>query len=232
MPLRDLLLALLVVVIWGLNFVAIKWGVAEVPPFLLTALRYLGCALPAVFFVRKPDVSWRILIAYGFSVGVLQFSFLSRRAAVAGAGGGRRHRPLRPSCHRQRTSGRSDVRALGDDAGRRILLGALQYRHQARRAHRHVRLRRLGEPRAAAADAGHVARLRRTQRAGRAALHFARCALFRAVHRLWLDPGRLWPLGDSPRALSSEPCRALLPAGPDRRFCRGRLGPRRSGYAV
>src|SRR5215217_686225 len=76
MPLRDLLLALLVVVIWGLNFVAIKWGVAEVPPFLLTALRYLGCALPAVFFVRKPDVSWRILIAYGFSVGVLQFSFL------------------------------------------------------------------------------------------------------------------------------------------------------------
>lgn len=76
MPLRDLLLALLVVVIWGLNFVAIKWGVAEVSPFLLTFLRYLGCALPAVFFVRKPAVSWKILIAYGLTVGVLQFSFL------------------------------------------------------------------------------------------------------------------------------------------------------------
>lgn len=76
MPLRDLALALGVVFIWGLNFVAIKWGVAEIPPFLLTALRYLGCALPAVFFIRKPQLGWPVLIAYGFSVGVLQFGFL------------------------------------------------------------------------------------------------------------------------------------------------------------
>src|SRR5687768_5924489 len=73
---RDLLLALGVVIVWGLNFVAIKWGVDEVPPFMLTALRYLGCALPAVFFIRRPAVSWRMLILYGFTVGVLQFSFL------------------------------------------------------------------------------------------------------------------------------------------------------------
>ena len=76
MSLRDLLLALGVVLIWGLNFVAIKWGVDEVPPFLLTALRYIGCALPAVFFIRKPQVGWPMLIAYGLTVGVLQFSFL------------------------------------------------------------------------------------------------------------------------------------------------------------
>lgn len=73
---RDLGLALGVVVIWGLNFIAIKWGVDEVPPFMLTALRYLGCALPAVFFIRRPAVSWRILGLYGLTVGVLQFSFL------------------------------------------------------------------------------------------------------------------------------------------------------------
>ena len=76
MPLRDIALALGVVLIWGLNFVAIKWGVDEVPPFLLTALRYIGCALPAVFFIRKPQVGWPMLIAYGLTVGVLQFSFL------------------------------------------------------------------------------------------------------------------------------------------------------------
>lgn len=76
MSLRDIGLALLVVIIWGLNFVAIKWGVDEVPPFLLTALRYLGCALPAVFFVRRPAVPLRLLLAYGLTVGVLQFSFL------------------------------------------------------------------------------------------------------------------------------------------------------------
>lgn len=76
MPLRDIALALGVVLIWGLNFVAIKWGVDEISPFLLTGLRYLGCALPAVFFIRKPNVGWPVLIAYGLTVGVLQFSFL------------------------------------------------------------------------------------------------------------------------------------------------------------
>ena len=76
MPLRDIALALGVVLIWGLNFVAIKWGVDEVSPYLLTALRYIGCALPAVFFIRRPKVGWPLLIAYGMTVGVLQFSFL------------------------------------------------------------------------------------------------------------------------------------------------------------
>lgn len=76
MPFRDIALALGVVLIWGLNFVAIKWGVDEISPFMLTALRYLGCALPAVFFIRKPQVGWPVLIAYGMTVGVLQFSFL------------------------------------------------------------------------------------------------------------------------------------------------------------
>ncbi len=76
MPPRDIWLALGVVCIWGLNFVAIRWGVDEISPFLLTALRYLGCALPAVFFVRRPKVGWPILVLYGLLVGVLQFSFL------------------------------------------------------------------------------------------------------------------------------------------------------------
>lgn len=73
---RDMLLALFVVIIWGVNFVAIKWGVEEVPPLLLTALRYLAAALPAVFFVRPPKVRISILILYGLAVGVLQFGFL------------------------------------------------------------------------------------------------------------------------------------------------------------
>lgn len=76
MPLRDLLLALAIVLVWGVNFVAIKWALAEVPPFLLTALRYIGCILPAIFFVRRPPISWGIILAYGLAVGVLQFSFM------------------------------------------------------------------------------------------------------------------------------------------------------------
>jgi O-acetylserine/cysteine efflux transporter len=73
---RDLILALLVVIVWGLSFIAIRWGVDEVTPLLMTALRYTFAALPAVFFVRKPDVAWRVLIAYGLAIGVGQFGFL------------------------------------------------------------------------------------------------------------------------------------------------------------
>jgi O-acetylserine/cysteine efflux transporter len=73
---RDLILALFVVTVWGVNFVAIRWGVDEVAPLLMTALRYLLAALPAVFFIRRPAASWTILIGYGFAIGVAQFGLL------------------------------------------------------------------------------------------------------------------------------------------------------------
>ena len=73
---RDLLLALAVMVVWGVNFMAIKWGVAEVPPLLLTALRYVVAVLPAIFFVRRPQVALGVLVAYGLFIGVGQFGFL------------------------------------------------------------------------------------------------------------------------------------------------------------
>lgn len=73
---RDLILTLLVVTVWGVNFVAIRWGVDEVAPLLMTALRYLLAAIPAVFFIRRPAVSWPMLIGYGFAIGVLQFGLM------------------------------------------------------------------------------------------------------------------------------------------------------------
>ena len=76
MPPRHIALALAIVVVWGVNFMAIKWGVAEVPPLLLTALRYVVALLPAVFFVKRPQVAFGILVAYGLCIGVGQFGFL------------------------------------------------------------------------------------------------------------------------------------------------------------
>ncbi len=76
MSLRHLLLALGVATVWGLNFVAIRWGVDEVPPLLLTALRFTLAAVPAVFFIRPPKVRLGLLLAYGFAIGVLQFGLL------------------------------------------------------------------------------------------------------------------------------------------------------------
>jgi O-acetylserine/cysteine efflux transporter len=76
MSLRDTLLAIAVATVWGLSFIAIRWGVDEVSPLLLTALRYVFAALPAVFFIRPPRVDWQILVAYGLAIGVGQFGLL------------------------------------------------------------------------------------------------------------------------------------------------------------
>ncbi|CAE6748253.1 EamA family transporter [Paraburkholderia domus] len=73
---RDLLLALVVVVAWGVNFVVIKVGLHGVPPMLLGALRFSLAAVPAVFFVKRPQMPWRWLFAYGATISFGQFAFL------------------------------------------------------------------------------------------------------------------------------------------------------------
>ncbi len=72
---RDLALALLVVAIWGFNFVVIKVGVADVPPLLLTALRFLFVA-PFVLIIAPPRTSAGIVIAFGLTLGVIKFGLL------------------------------------------------------------------------------------------------------------------------------------------------------------
>lgn len=73
---RDLLLALIVVIAWGVNFVVIKVGLHGVPPMLLGALRFMLAAFPAVFFVKRPQLPWRWLLAYGMTISLGQFAFL------------------------------------------------------------------------------------------------------------------------------------------------------------
>ncbi|MGZ5200470.1 MAG: EamA family transporter [Telluria sp.] len=73
---KDLLLALFVVVAWGINFVVIKVGLHGVPPMLLGALRFGLAAVPAVFFVKRPQLPWRWLLAYGLTISFGQFAFL------------------------------------------------------------------------------------------------------------------------------------------------------------
>ncbi|SIT50844.1 cysteine and O-acetyl-L-serine efflux system [Paraburkholderia piptadeniae] len=73
---KDLLLALVVVLAWGVNFVVIKVGLHGVPPMLLGGLRFTLAAIPAVFFIRRPKMPWRWLIAYGTTISLGQFAFL------------------------------------------------------------------------------------------------------------------------------------------------------------
>lgn len=76
MPLKDILAALIVIVVWGANFVAIKVGVDEIPPMLLGALRFFFVAFPALLFVPRPAVPWRYLLGYGLTICLGQFVFL------------------------------------------------------------------------------------------------------------------------------------------------------------
>lgn len=73
---RDLALILAVVALWGFTFVPSKWALAEMPPFMLAALRFALAALPAVFFVARPAAPWRLVAAYGIAIGVFQFGLL------------------------------------------------------------------------------------------------------------------------------------------------------------
>ncbi|KRB44649.1 MAG: EamA family transporter [Pseudomonadota bacterium] len=76
LPWLHVLLALAVVAVWGTNFVVIRIGLDHLPPLTFATLRFTFALLPAVFFLKKPDVPWRNLAAYGALIGAGQFGLL------------------------------------------------------------------------------------------------------------------------------------------------------------
>lgn len=72
----DLAALLLVVAIWGLNFVVMKVGLAHFTPFQLGAGRFAFAFLPLALRVRFPAVRARWVFAFGLAQGVGQFGFL------------------------------------------------------------------------------------------------------------------------------------------------------------
>ncbi|MEI2453921.1 DMT family transporter [Lysobacter firmicutimachus] len=84
MPVRDLVLLLLVVLSWALNFLTSAFALREIPPFLFTALRFALLALPLAFLLKRPPPGqWPRLIAVCLCIGVLHFglSFSALKAA-------------------------------------------------------------------------------------------------------------------------------------------------------
>ena len=70
MKVRHLLLAISITAIWGVNFSVIKLGLTNVDPLMLAGIRFTLCALPAIFFIPRPDVQWRYIIGYGLVFGI------------------------------------------------------------------------------------------------------------------------------------------------------------------
>ncbi len=82
MPLRPSLLAVLVAVVWGVNFVVIDLGLGDMPPTLFVALRFLVVLVPAVFLVPRPRARWRDVLLVGTFMSLGQFGLLYTALAL------------------------------------------------------------------------------------------------------------------------------------------------------
>src|SRR6201991_4791377 len=76
----DVFIAVSVAVIWGLAFVASRIALDEFSPELMTTLRFAVAAIPCLF-VRRPDISWPLLIAISATLFLGQF--LAQAFAIA-----------------------------------------------------------------------------------------------------------------------------------------------------
>ena len=76
LSLRDALLAIAIMAVWGTNFSVIKIALEHLPPLLFATLRFTFALLPAVLFLKRPDVAWGKLAAYGFLIGFGQFGIM------------------------------------------------------------------------------------------------------------------------------------------------------------
>lgn len=76
MPYRHILCALLVALLWGTNFTAIKLSYESFTPFFLLFVRFFLSTFPLIFFVPRPKSSWKQIIMISFFLWICQFSFL------------------------------------------------------------------------------------------------------------------------------------------------------------
>jgi O-acetylserine/cysteine efflux transporter len=72
---KDGLLALLVVVVWGLNFVVIKLGLHNMPPLMLAGLRFCWWRSRHLFCCAS-KIPFKLLLGYGLTISFGQFAFL------------------------------------------------------------------------------------------------------------------------------------------------------------
>lgn len=78
---RHVLLAVVLSIFWGLNFVVITVALTDFPPLFLAALRFAIAALP-VLLLPRPAVRWGTMIAIGMTLFVGQFALLFPSMAV------------------------------------------------------------------------------------------------------------------------------------------------------
>lgn len=76
MKLQHVAMAVFVAIIWGLNFVIVKKGLTEFPPFIYGMGRFLISALPIFFFLKSRPAPWKTILSIGATLGFLKFAFM------------------------------------------------------------------------------------------------------------------------------------------------------------
>jgi len=76
MSFKDTLLGLLIIIIWGVNFLAISFALDGLPPLLMGALRFSLVFLIGFLFVKKPNIPIKWMVAYAMLISFGQFAFL------------------------------------------------------------------------------------------------------------------------------------------------------------
>jgi O-acetylserine/cysteine efflux transporter len=69
-------LGFLVTAIWGFNFVVLKVALVDVPPLLLTAIRFILSCLPVLVLPRPRGMTWQALLIVGLTSFLAQYVFL------------------------------------------------------------------------------------------------------------------------------------------------------------
>lgn len=86
MPLKATLMALAVAVIWGINMLTVKGAVGEIPPFMLTAIRFAAVAALLIPFARMPRGRMGKLAVISVVFGTFHFGVLFFALSMIDAG--------------------------------------------------------------------------------------------------------------------------------------------------
>lgn len=76
MKLTHFLMAILLAMIWGMNFIFVRIDLDQMSPFMLCAIRFTLASMPFVFFIKPPKLHFKWVMAYGMVMFVLQFLLL------------------------------------------------------------------------------------------------------------------------------------------------------------
>lgn len=72
----HILFGILTAAIWGFNFVVLKMALQDIPPLLLTALRFSFACLPVLFLPKPTGMSTKHLVVVGLTSFLGQYIFL------------------------------------------------------------------------------------------------------------------------------------------------------------